>query len=312
MNPLLRKPLHALSLAGVGSAVIAPRICEVVVSVPSPAPLSCTRTRLVAYRSTVLAPAVAEAMRLLEVAAASRKQGLRVEYAGVVAVDASWVGVGNCPGPLSLPAHLSLRPAGREVYLRLLNEKGENELALLWELAVPLGFVPWLRFPVPDAHGLDTVFHHPGEWAMLVDALHAEGQGEQAWPSLCAAAQVDAGTWGGDKPVERFVQAQLHRLGVSCGRVDGIVGGRTLAALKSLGLGGKALSEVAEKLGGMASHAGTGKNPKRTRSRQQVHVIVPTPLKSEGFATGNLLSSRTPQGYTLNVSGSGQFTLVVP
>lgn len=281
-------------------------------SVPSPAPLSCTRTRLVAYRSTVLAHAVAEAMRLLEVAAASRKQGLRVEYGGVVAVDASWVGVGNCPGPLSLPAHLSLRPAGREVYLRLLNEKGENELALLWELAVPLGFVPWLRFPVPDAHGLDTVFHHPGEWAMLVDALHAEGQGEQAWPSLCAAAQVDAGAWGGDKPVERFVQAQLHRLGVSCGRVDGVVGGRTLAALKSLGLGGKALSEVAEKLGGMASHAGTGKNPKRTRSRQQVHVIVPTPLKSEGFATGNLLSSRTPQGYTLNVSGSGQFTLVVP
>ena len=281
-------------------------------SVPSSAPLPCTRTRLVAYRSTVLAPAVVEAMRLLEVAAASRKQGLRVEYGGVAAVDASWVGVGNCPGPLSLPAHLSLRPAGREVCLRLLNERGENELALLWELAVPLGFVPWLRFPVPDAHGLDTVFHHPGEWAMLVDALHAEGQGEHAWPSLCAAAQVDAGTWGGDKPVERFVQAQLHRLGVSCGRVDGVVGGRTLAALKSLGLGGKSLTEVAEKLSGMTSHAGTGKNPKRTRARQQVNIIVPPSLKSEGFVTGNLLSSRTPQGYTLNFEGSGQFTLVVP
>lgn len=265
-----------------------------------------------AYRSTVLAPAVVEAMRLLEVAAASRKQGLRVEYGGVAAVDASWVGVGNCPGPLSLPAHLSLRPAGREVCLRLLNERGESELALLWELAVPLGFVPWLRFPVPDAHGLDTVFHHPGEWAMLVDALHAEGQGEHAWPSLCAAAQVDAGTWGGDKPVERFVQAQLHRLGVSCGRVDGVVGGRTLAALKSLGLGGKSLTEVAEKLSGMTSHAGTGKNPKRTRARQQVNIIVPPSLKSEGFVTGNLLSSRTPQGYTLNFEGSGQFTLVVP
>jgi hypothetical protein len=263
----------------------------------------------VAYRSTVLAPTVVEAMRLLEVAAASRKQGLRVEYGGVAAVDASWTGVANCPGPLSLPAHLSLRPAGREVTLRLLNEKGENELALLWELAVPLGFLPWLRFPVPDAHGLDTVFHHPGEWAMLVDALHAEGQGEEAWPSLCAAAQVDAGVWGGDKPTERFVQAQLHRLGVSCGPVDGVVGGRTLAALKSLGLGGRALTEVAEKLAGMAPHAGTGKNEKRTR--QQVNVVVPPSVKTEGFVTGNLLSSRTPQGYTVNVGGNGQFTLVV-
>lgn len=308
MAPAPRKP-------PAGSAVIARCTCEVVVSVPSSATTTSahlhSRTRLVAYRSTVLAPTVVEAMRLLEVAAASRKQGLRVEYGGVAAVDASWAGVANCPGPLSLPAHLSLRPAGREVYLRLLNERGENELALLWELAVPLGFVPWLRFPVPDAHGLDTVFHHPGEWAMLVDALHAEGQGEQAWPSLCAAAQVDAGVWGGDKPVERFVQAQLHRLGVSCGPVDGVVGGRTLAALKSLGLGGRALTEVAEKLAGMAPHAGTGKSEKRTRARQQVHVVVPTPVKSEGFVTGSLLSSRTPQGYTVNVGGPGQFTLVV-
>jgi hypothetical protein len=231
-------------------------------------------------------------------------------YGGVAAADASWAGVGTHPGPLSLPAHLSLRPAGREVDLRLLNEKDENELALLWELAVPLGFVPWLRFPVPDAHGLDAVFHYPGEWAMLVDALHAEGRGEQAWPSLCAAAQVDAGTWGGDKTVERFVQAQLHRLGVSCGPVDGQVGGRTLSALKSLGLGGKPLTEVAEKLTGMAPQR-PQRPEKRARSRQQVHVVVPSPVKSEGFVTGDLLSSRTPQGYTVNVGGPGQFTLVV-
>jgi hypothetical protein len=255
-----------------------------------------SRTRLVAYRSTLLAPVVVEAMQRLEVAAASRKQGLRVEYCGVAAT-------------LALPAQWSLRPAGREVRLRLLNERGENELALLWELAVPLGFVPWLRFPVPDANGLDAVFHYPGEWALLVDALNAEGRGEEAWPSLCAAAQVDAGVWEGDKPVERFVQAQLHRLGVACGPVDGQVGGRTLAALKSLGLGGRALSEVAERLTHMAPHAGTGKAD--TRTRRQVHVVVPPTVKGEGFATGSLLASRTPQGFTVNVGGPGQFTFVV-
>jgi hypothetical protein len=85
------------------------------------------------------------------------------------------------------------------------------------------------------------------------------------------------------------------------------VGGRTLSALKSLGLGGKPLTEVAEKLTGMAPQ----RPEKRARSRQQVHVVVPSPVKSEGFVTGDLLSSRTPQGYTVNVGGPGQFTLVV-
>jgi len=249
--------------------------------------------KLTSHRGTLIAPDLVEPLRRLEVAAAERG-GLKVEYLHPASSSLN---------PLSLPEELSLRTAGREIYLRLLDEKEENRLDLLWEIAVPLGFVPWLRFPVRSG-GLERVFHYPGPWAILVDSLHAEGRGETAWPSLCAAAQVHVGVWRGNKPTERLVQAHLHRIGVSCGPVDGVVGPRTLAALKSIGLAGKTLEELPSLL--------EEKNPpsNKTREKKLISVVAPN-SKTQIFTSGGIESSRTSTGYQMIVRGPGTFTVSV-
>jgi hypothetical protein len=249
--------------------------------------------KLVSYRKTLIAPDLVEALRRLEVLAHDRG-GLQVEYLhpSTTSLD-----------PLSLPEELSLRPAGREIYLRLLDGKGENQLETLWEFAVPLGLVPWLRFPVRSA-GLERVFHFPGPLSILVDALHSEGRGEEAWPSLCAAAQVLSGTWRGTKPTERAVQAHLHRIGVTCGPVDGNLGPRTLGALKSVGLAGKTLDEVLPLLEEMKPAT------LQPREKKLVSIVAPG-LKTEIITSGGIEAVRTSTGYQMGVRGPGKFIISV-
>lgn len=140
----------------------------------------------------------------------------------------------------------SLAPAGREVHFALRrSDKNEQEaLNAAWACAVPLGFTPCDRWPrVTDtAH----VFYFLGTWQSLNDRLLGEGRGHLAWPSVCAAAQVDVGAWKGDKAEERFVQAQLHRMGRNVGPVDGVIGPRTTAGVETLGMKQPTLGLVKE------------------------------------------------------------------
>ena len=119
---------------------------------------------------------------------------------------------------------------GREIRLE------SPDLRSLWSIAIPLGFTPWSRWPVPGE--LDDLFHFAGPWQQVVDRLLAEGRGELAWQSACCAASCDVGAWKGDRELERFVQAQLHRVGANPGSLDGVVGRRTVDALNSIGLSG--------------------------------------------------------------------------
>jgi len=192
------------------------------------------RVSLMIYKGLIVTPDVAEALRVLEVAANKGKWKVRFK-------------------PADMPAYspISLEPAGREV--RFVFERAgvaiaspQESLYAAWGFVVPLGFTPKLRDPLIEL-GHD-VFHYLGPWQALYGKLLAEGRGHLAWPSVCCAAQTDVGVWQGDKAEARFVQAQIHRLKRNCGPIDGIIGQRTAAAMESLALPRGSLAVVAEHL----------------------------------------------------------------
>jgi hypothetical protein len=265
------------------------------------------RTPLVALRRTLVTPDVAEAVRQLELRAAALG-GFRLVVQGPPLENATWAGVAADAGPTERPPHASMRLTGRELYLRLQSvgttvERRQAEVEALWGVAVPCGFTPWLRYPLAGRG--DEVFHFFGPWQVLYDSLLGEGRGEEAWPSTCVAAQVDVGKWEGDRAVERFVQAQLHRLGVPCGPVDGVVGDRTVASLRGLGLtgGGMTFADAAARLAAMDP-------PKPRRAeRRRGFVSVDGPVSA--VASGKVALTRSPQGYALAIDGPGRVILDV-
>lgn len=261
----------------------------------------------VAYRSSQVAPDVVEAMNKLE-RAAHKRGGVQIVYKAPK--DISWENLEDNKGPLNLPPHLSLIPAGREVYLDVVLEeyegppsmRREHELAVLWGLAVPLGFMPWQRYPTPGP--TDRVFHFLGHWGPLLDHLHGEGRGEEAWPSVCAAAQSEVGSWGGGMVMERTLQSHLHRLGIHCGAVDGLVGERTLQAVRALGLGGTELEEVVE----IVSHMQSPSLPQT--DRKSGHLILGG-VESQVFTSGAVSTVQTKAGYAVTVDGPGRLIVMI-
>jgi hypothetical protein len=264
------------------------------------------RTSLVAYRSSVVTPDVAEAMRQLEISAADRG-GIRISYKGTPRTDLHWEAD---TGPTECPPHLSMRPTGREVLLRVEFDsyegppelRREAEIAALWGLAIPHRFMPWKRHPTPGAG--DDVFHFLGPWNTLHDHLLSDGRGEIAWASVCAAAQVDVGSWQGTKEVERFVQAQLHRIGFPCGPVDGEIGERTVSAIRSLGMQGKSLMETAQALAKM-------RDPKRHGSGRRIGHLVLAGDDVSVSAYGEIAAAKTRHGASVTVDGPGRLVVVV-
>ena len=267
------------------------------------------RLPVVSYQSTALTPDTIEALRQLELGAV-QLGGIKIHTQQGFPVPAmTWEKVGVSPGFTQLPPPLSMVPTGREVCLQLsLTEyegdptaRKQRELELLWGLVIPLGFTPWLRYPLCQDK-LDMVFHYFGPWKMLFDHLHGEGRGEHAWESVVAAAQGDVGHWRGDKEVERFVQAQLHRMGFHCGLVDGNIGPYTAQALNALGITGKPLAEVAVYLGSNPDL----KAPKDDRGYG--HVVIPNrSFQVEAF--GAIRSVKTPHGVALTIDGPGRVLL---
>jgi hypothetical protein len=192
-----------------------------------------------------------------------------------------------------------MRGTGREVLLGLEEPSADQmrNLSILWGLAVPLGFHPWTRYPVPGPG--QEVFHYLGDLAPLVDYFHSEGQGDLAWPSLCIAAQVLAGTWGGDKTLEREVQAHLHRLGIHCGPLDGEIGERTLSCIRALGFGGLSLQEIQARLQKMEA-------PKPQPKTKTNGFFTISGTLVEGFSSGGVKLARRPSGFGVLVEGPGR------
>ena len=262
-------------------------------------------TRFVNYRSTYVTPDSAEALRQLEMAGA-QIEGLKIRFQGVPRTQFSWQAVRDDPGPTGLPPHLSMKITGREFYLSVEKEGVSDpmaKLALLWSIAVPLGFIPWTRYPVPVV-GQDQVFHYLGSWAEIGDYLHGGGRGDLAWPSVVSAAQCEVGRWEGSKVTERTVQTHLHRLGIHSGPVDGDLGERTLAALRALGLGGSSVQEALEALIGMETPAQTEPGEPRIGHLSMGGSNI------EAFCSGGIEATKTRQGYTITHKKAGKLILI--
>lgn len=175
------------------------------------------RESLQGYKGMLLTPDTARALSDLEAWASGLGRTLRLHT------------------PPLAPGHdpLSLLQAGREVHITLHGgaDDGEN-LYTLWGGAVPRGWTPRLRDPLLESGS--AVFRFFGAWQVVYDRMLAEGRGHLAFSSLCCAAQVDVGRWGGTETEARFIQAGLHRLGYNPGPIDGVIGPRTQAALEAL------------------------------------------------------------------------------
>lgn len=263
------------------------------------------RTELVSLRRTKVTPDVASSLQEAEKKAAASGHVLTVGGPS----DLSWEGVKKDPGPTGCPPAISMRCTGRELQIKLQIRgskavgMSQSDVEALWGLMVPLGWTPWCRYPIVGP-GSD-VFHYYGPWRPLYDSLLGEGRGELAWPSLCAAAQTDVGTWGGDRLVERSVQAQAHRLGQPVGPVDGIIGPRTQGALRALGVVGEGLT--LEKA--VTALACVEDAPKRPTGRRRGYLSIEG--DHEVFGSGGVALVRNRQGCAVSIDGPGRITIEV-
>ena len=249
------------------------------------------RQRLITYKGMTLTADTVEGLKQLE-ERAHQAGGWRVLY-------------DELPSEITPESrHLSLLPAGREVRIRLCRSdviQPEAEISASWGFAIPLGFTPLLRYPLPDPPR-DRVFHFLGPWQVVLDNLFSEGKGESAWASVCAAAQTDVGAWAGNSTVERFVQAQFHRIGFNVGPIDGQVTHRTTRAIESLGLASGTFAQAVEYL-----KAATPPRP-TSAERSQGHFSLPGwSLQVASF--GQVQTVRTPTGVAVAVHGPGRLVV---
>lgn len=265
------------------------------------------RFQLVQHKNGVFTPDTVAVLRKLEQRVG--KLRARLSVWGRPLPEMSWEHVRQDPGPTGLPPGWSAVPTGREVYLRLSiqddpepdDARRERELALLWAVTVPLGLVPYTRYPLPGPH--DEVFHFFGEWNVLMDQLLGAGRGEAGWPGFCCAAQLDVGKWEGLRKTERMVQAHFHRIGYNVGPIDGVLGNKTQAALRAANLHSLPLSEVAERIEKMEAHV-----PKIMDRAVQGRLEMP----DNDFSIhpyGQVRTTRTARGADLHISGPGRVVL---
>lgn len=118
--------------------------------------------------------------------------------------------------------------AGRSIDVDLASLKfpgvpANLQLDTLWEITTPLG---WSHIIKEAKEGSSESWHfdYHGELAGVMKRL-----GYEQW-ALCGAILVGHGDLSGYDPV---IQALLCRAGYDIGKIDGVIGAKTLAALKA-------------------------------------------------------------------------------
>ena len=96
----------------------------------------------------------------------------------------------------------------------------------------------------------------------------------------------------------------LHRLGIHCGPIDGVIGARTLNALKTLGLARKSLSESV----GIVSQ---WENPKQEPTSGNAGHIYLGGRNSTVFTAGQVHAINTGNGYTISIEGQGRIIIEI-
>jgi hypothetical protein len=211
--------------------------------------------------------------------------------------DVVWSYVDEHPGPTGCPPIFSMRPSGREVELILEGDgTPEHRLALLWGIAIPLGWSPWMKYPIPIMGS--TIFHFLGKWGLVGEVLAGAGRGEAVWPSICAAAQVEEDTWEGSAKAERKIQSLLLLQGHMVGPVDGVLGPTTMGVLKALGWGSLPLRTILQRLEEMTVPVVSSGRTVSARLATDAHFSIHT--------FGSLRARKDVKGATIEVKGVGR------
>lgn len=182
------------------------------------------RTKLISMRGIRVVPELAEALRELELALAK---------------------VGDVRLKVSSSDSTELFRAGRELVLELVSSKySEKDCRLiLWGCAIPVGFTPMDRYPNLNTD-TNNVFHFIGEWSSYLSSLLSYGMGEYAWQNVCQVALLDTGMANPRNIEICYIQAQLARIGLYVGNIDGVISEQFHRALMTLGLDKKEHKEV--------------------------------------------------------------------
>ena len=151
------------------------------------------------------------------------------------------------------PGH-SFHNSGRAVDISLKDLKFANVakkdwLKVFWEIAKPEGLLPIIKAPSMNASEA-WHFDAPGtDWSPAYEKL--------SYDEVAKCCVLDIGEWhhpddSEEKVLAMFIQAQLIRLGnFEIGKVDGIIGKKSLAALIEYEITGLELSVIAEILKGL-------------------------------------------------------------
>ena len=203
---------------------------------------------------------------------------------------------------ISTSSATSLGSLGRELLMELVSSKYTKEecVFLLWGNAIPCGFTPLDRFPNLPTE-TSAVFQYYGKWQVLLDNHLKEGQGEYAFDSLLVATACEIGAWKGDRGIERYIQAQLHRLGHSVGQLDGIIKDREQEAFRSMGLQGISLEDIAKRL----YHTKKSITP---RKEGKGYVVLPN-IPHQVYSYGEVNTNRTANGVSISARGTGRIVI---
>ena len=123
-----------------------------------------------------------------------------------------------------------------------------QRLDWLWARAIPLGWRPVIK---EADEGAKEAWHFDfmGPWLPVYERIGYEAA------AICAVLDLGIGADVFDRADERWIQAQLQRVGQDVGDVDGYIGRKTRVALGALGLDGLLDSEVHAALAAMPSAA---------------------------------------------------------
>jgi D-alanyl-D-alanine dipeptidase len=105
----------------------------------------------------------------------------------------------------------------------------DKKLDWLWERAKPLGWRPVIK-TADEGKSEAWHFDFMGEWAPVFDRI---GYNETA---MCGVLDLGLGADVFSRAEERWIQAQLHRIGQDVGTVDGYLGANTKSGLAAIGL----------------------------------------------------------------------------
>ena len=140
-------------------------------------------------------------------------------------------GLSNHNGARAIDVHVTDKKDGLLVSIIFPSIHANQNLDMLWDLAIPLGFTPIIDAPnetQKEAWHLDFL----GPWAHVNERLGADAGAMAA----CLDAGMGGYPGGAAKDRRRALQAQIHRCGPDIGKIDGDLGKKPRRGLALCGL----------------------------------------------------------------------------